>query len=1227
MHLEDLRSAHLRYWRDTLVEAALRSLDVDPEDASSQQPLEQLAEGKILDEIRIEQLFKAYAARRKEEDAGDLTKAPVTVCLLAYQAARKDRAVQYGCIWLPGEIDRHGLLSPVSSGPWIARSALSPTDTIGPTLGDYDAWEKFVDTTAYKATSWSDAIDHVTAFLRAISPAAPRIERDAASAEEMGAHLRLAEVLPEIEGFERLRFGLLLPAASEAPDVVRPITNTYDVLLEGVTEAPLIENALSAITGAADTPKPRPVPDARHTGAKHLGQMAPGQPLTPRQRDTVHAFIELEESEILAVNGPPGTGKTSLLKSIIATAITTAARNDEPMPVTVVTSTNNQAVTNVIDDLAGAVPSDGGTLLKRWLPKIETYGYFDPSQNRLKEAQDRRYPLLSSIKPDAQNEQWLSEADDYWGARFLDWAAEEKFAAPIERPDQIELLETLLEAACAAIEHAPRQWIPPVEAGSETALAPLRQTATEQTEVARKLEETIAIAEEKTREQSAISDQLKAGFRTKEIAWLSSVPAPSLIEMVLWFLPPVAGARAGKLAVLAAAAGFDIPLNRQWKNEQSVKNAVSALITLGTAQPSAGSTTEPLAETRRRLREAIDAREAAVAEIERRIADRQNAIDELRQRGLTKAQAEHIDADSYPLFEALDQLRARAFALAMRLMEGRMIRDRLEQKASKLSNGPQSAKATWRVMAVFAPCIVMTVHKLVKTFVTRAPVRGGNKKKTDFTDEFVPGLIDTLLIDEAGQVGPAMAIPALAFARKCLMVGDIHQLEPITTSTAKMDRLSAARHNINERAYIELERRGGAAVSGSAMALARSVTAISEADERGIMLVDHFRSVPEVIQYCNALVYRGRLRPRRASLPEASRVQLADGPLNPMSYAHVATPVELRSGSWSNPGEAATIATWLKANAGAISTAYGGAPLHELVAIVTPFDGQRTTVREVVERALGRHVARKMTIDTIHSLQGAQRRIVIMSPTVTTKWKLDRGRQAFFDRGPNMMNVVVSRAQDAFLVFGDMYLFSEDGGRSPSSALAPLLFGDPSQRLEVEPGLAHVERSEIERISDLEGHRNELAAAFRESQAALTIVSPQISAHAIREDGLIDAVRAAKSRDIQVLVYTDDQLDVRQDGLKDVARRGRDELALAGARVIVVKRLHAKTLISDDAVIVEGSFNWLSATRDQSSDWHRLESSLRYSGSRVSELSRNARSTLESLQGKVWQISSAQLAS
>ena len=57
----------------------------------------------------------------------------------------------------------------------------------------------------------------------------------------------------------------------------------------------------------------------------HYGESA----LNRKQRDAVRALRLLKEGQVQAVNGPPGTGKTSLLKTLVADAVVNAAAYDK----------------------------------------------------------------------------------------------------------------------------------------------------------------------------------------------------------------------------------------------------------------------------------------------------------------------------------------------------------------------------------------------------------------------------------------------------------------------------------------------------------------------------------------------------------------------------------------------------------------------------------------------------------------------------------------------------------------------------------------------------------------------------------------------------------------------------------------------------------------------------------------------------------------------------------
>lgn len=89
--------------------------------------------------------------------------------------------------------------------------------------------------------------------------------------------------------------------------------------------------------------------------AAHLGQMKNDYPLADAQRDAVHSLSTLETGKVLAVSGPPGTGKTTMLQSIVADLLVRTTLNGKKLfksdsaPLILATSANNKAITNIID--------------------------------------------------------------------------------------------------------------------------------------------------------------------------------------------------------------------------------------------------------------------------------------------------------------------------------------------------------------------------------------------------------------------------------------------------------------------------------------------------------------------------------------------------------------------------------------------------------------------------------------------------------------------------------------------------------------------------------------------------------------------------------------------------------------------------------------------------------------------------------------------------------------
>lgn len=97
----------------------------------------------------------------------------------------------------------------------------------------------------------------------------------------------------------------------------------------------------------------------------HCGMMNYSYPIADSQRHVVSSFNKLEDGDVLAVSGPPGTGKTTVLCSVVANLIVRHALHKENPPTILCSSANNKAITNIID--AFSIPKSKNNFFARWI--------------------------------------------------------------------------------------------------------------------------------------------------------------------------------------------------------------------------------------------------------------------------------------------------------------------------------------------------------------------------------------------------------------------------------------------------------------------------------------------------------------------------------------------------------------------------------------------------------------------------------------------------------------------------------------------------------------------------------------------------------------------------------------------------------------------------------------------------------------------------------------------
>jgi hypothetical protein len=525
------------------------------------------------------------------------------------------------------------------------------------------------------------------------------------------------------------------------------------------------------------------------------------------------------------------------------------------------------------------------------------------------------------------------------------------------------------------------------------------------------------------------------------------------------------------------------------------------------------------------------------------------------------------------------------FLLATHYWEGAWLIEGQDLSSSYYRNGREKY---WQTQAMLTPCFVTTLHSGPAFFQFT-----GLSREFEILTDF----IDLLIIDEAGQVMPAIAGAMISIAKKALLVGDTKQIEPIFKIPESIDFANAKKFGLchNAEDYERLKE-VGILCSGdfrTSHAYSNVVTRgqviakyfLNNEKLPGLMLKEHRRCAKEIISFSNELCYENKLIPMTEEKPSS---------FPKMGYAHIKGSIEKKGGSRRNRLEAEVIAEWINRNAHKMLSMCNTKILDECVAVITPFSLQS----KAIQAALDTYDI-NIKVGTVHSLQGSEKPIIIFSPV----YNAEHNEGAFFfDQSPNMLNVVVSRALRSFLVFGDMDIFDQQISNRPSSLLAKYLFAEQNQILDViQTKFNRVGDNEIEQINSLIDHRRELVNSFSQANKNLRIVSPFLRINAIESDNIPELI-AKHCQRISIHIFTDPLLNKNNFG---EFKQAIPLLQNAGAKVFTVNNVHSKVIAIDNRFIIEGSFNWLSASRFRE-HYKNEECSVIYGGKHVSGFIREA---------------------
>ena len=249
-----------------------------------------------------------------------------------------------------------------------------------------------------------------------------------------------------------------------------------------------------------------------------------------------------------------------------------------------------------------------------------------------------------------------------------------------------------------------------------------------------------------------------------------------------------------------------------------------------------------------------------------------------------------------------------------------------------------------------------------------------------------PGMFDVAIIDEASQCDIASCFPILFRAKKAVIVGDDKQLPHLSFLEKAKEQSFLSQYGIPDKYQLMWRFR-----TNSMFDLADYYSMNS------VMLDEHFRSLPPIIEFSNREFYGGRIRVMKKDVGEGKvleTVVVPDGKVD-MDATRNLPEIEalvkrlydiVVEDERKNPDKPVSIG------------------------IISPFRAQVEQLKISVSKVLSDHMMKKHQIEigTAHTFQGDERDVILMS------WAFAQNsfpQSLTFLQKPNLFNVAITRAK------------------------------------------------------------------------------------------------------------------------------------------------------------------------------------------------------------------------
>ncbi|WP_416769622.1 AAA domain-containing protein [Pseudomonas sp. RHF3.3-3] len=889
----------------------------------------------------------------------------------------------------------------------------------------------------------------------------------------------------------------------------------------------------------------------------------------PLGRGQMMALAQVSSgASLLAVQGAPGTGKTTLFKSLIASQIVERALaciggNDRNLGL-VVTSTAKKAVENVIDDLRG----DAYLENLNWL-------YFQGGDSgQVTNELQRVSGLLRQLDAELHDleKQKALAAKIIENRRLID--------ASLSRFE--ELKQQLDEATVPLKGMSPEDFEAQIRLfGSDVSrqCSELGFSVERGTDIAQQCAEALARLDARRNEYAHAQKWLSGGYGKLVGApfgletyrdWLGCSLSENLqhhfaehptgglgLLLAKWFGGKYRAAREHLLKAYPddfsryGLVGLDhLQLAKLARNRKELIAATGADQLL-----SAAGWEESEAEKDRER--ALKRLSTDVAELTSRVVDLH------RYNGAKRALQ-----DEFPEGDWFEVLRMRFIVQQRALFESAidyLWQELLRQKASlrqvlslwssMLSGKQDSGYYRWKdKLEEFYRLITLAYPVMASTLASAHKLAG--YKLADLNG-FTPYQLS--LVDEAGMISVESLVPLLARSSRAIVVGDPLQIEPIRSLDKAAAEKLKARYFEDNTLYEAVSPMLVTAYHRAAGTLTGGVSDIGN----GIVLDEHRRCQPAIAALFMSIAEYSGVQVRTTK-PD-SRIQAACanmGGFNLMFYG-----VQGRRALMPNTNQDEVDAIGLLLD----KLEAAGYDLTKDVGIITPYSNQKNLlIKKYGERLKHRQA---LKIGSVHQFQGVGFEVIIYSPVIFQR----TDRDTFQNSKPNLLNVAVSRAKQQFIVVGNQQRLMAAGKSLARMAeiCAESFFVNMEHQ---SPSFESVSNSGVKHYFDCD-HITAFESLVASSRHSFTVVVPWIRQGKSSNHPPLNILRAAQERGVAVTVYYGHDWAHRADagddgdqGLILVYRRHLGEenvIRLPGGT-------HEKILLVDEQIATVGSWNWLS---------------------------------------------------